>query len=154
MSTYTAILVLFCIFSGALKCSVIWAFFFFLSWCACYIKGQSLRCSLGWGKAGCCTVTLYVGVGLRGSSGARSTLHRISATSSATHNQIGPLWGWFSSGWPCAHSGPLWVSPMTSPVRLGVSFAAAPTPTGVFNQRFEALFRHSGALGPGVSVRM
>ena len=29
---------------------------------------------------------------------------------------------------------------MTSPVRLGVSPAAAPTPTGVFNQRFEALF--------------
>ena len=26
------------------------------------------------------------------------------------------------------------------PVRLGVSPAAAPTPTGVFNQRFEALF--------------
>ena len=40
------------------------------------------------------------------------------------------------------------------PVRLGVSSAATPTPMGVFNQRFEALFRHSGALGPGVSVRM
>ena len=36
---------------------------------------------------------------------------------------------------------------MTSPVRLGVSPAAAPTPTGIFNQRFEALFPHSGALG-------
>ena len=34
----------------------------------------------------------------------------------------------------------LWVSPTTSPVRLGVSPAAASTPTGVFNQRFEALF--------------
>ena len=40
------------------------------------------------------------------------------------------------------------------PVRLGVSSAATPTPMGVFNQRFEALFRHAGALGPGVSVRM
>ena len=28
----------------------------------------------------------------------------------------------------------------TSPVRLRVSPAAAPTPTGIFNQRFEALF--------------
>ena len=36
---------------------------------------------------------------------------------------------------------------MTSPVRLGVSLAAAPTPTGIFNQRFEALFPRTGALG-------
>ena len=42
---------------------------------------------------------------------------------------------------------PLWVSPMTSPVRLGVSPAAALTPTGVFNQRFEALFPRAGVLG-------
>ena len=42
---------------------------------------------------------------------------------------------------------PLWVSPTTSPVRLGVSPAAAPTPTGAFNQRFEALFPGAGALG-------
>ena len=52
---------------------------------------------------------------------------------------------------------------MTSPVRLGVSPAGAPTPTGVFNQRFEALFPRAGALGcavcftpcrsPGLSVR-
>ena len=32
-------------------------------------------------------------------------------------------------------------------MRLGVSLAAASTPTGVFNQRFEALFPHAGALG-------
>ena len=44
-------------------------------------------------------------------------------------------------------SGTLWISPMNSPVRLGVSSAAASTPTGVFNQRFEALFPHAGALG-------
>ena len=30
---------------------------------------------------------------------------------------------------------------------LGVSPTAASTPTGVFNQRFEALFPHTGALG-------
>ena len=41
----------------------------------------------------------------------------------------------------------LWVSPMTSPVRLGVSPAAASTPTGVFSQWFEALFPHAGTLG-------
>ena len=35
----------------------------------------------------------------------------------------------------------------TSPLWLGVSPAAAPTPTGVFNQRFEALFPLAGALG-------
>ena len=45
---------------------------------------------------------------------------------------------------------PLWVSPMNSPVRLGVSLAATPTPTGVFNQRFEDLFHHCGALGYAV----
>ena len=32
-------------------------------------------------------------------------------------------------------------------MRLGVSAAAASTPTGVFNQRFEALFPRAGALG-------
>ena len=32
-------------------------------------------------------------------------------------------------------------------MRLGVSPAAASTPMGVFNQRFEALFPHAGALG-------
>ena len=88
-----------------------------------------------------------MGEGPRGSNGARSTLCRISVTPSATHNQIGPLWCWFPSGWACAHSRPLWVSPTTSPVRLGVSPATASTPTGVFNQRFEALFPHAGALG-------
>ena len=87
------------------------------------------------------------GGGARGSNGACSTLCRISVTSSATHNQIGPLWCWFPSGWACVRSRPLWVSPTTSPVRLGVSPAATSPPTGVFNQRFEALFPLAGALG-------
>ena len=100
----------------------------------------------GQGNAGCCAVTLYVGEGLRGSNGAYSTLHRISVTPSATHNQTGPLWCWFPSGWACAHSRPLWVSPTSSPVRLGVSPPAAPTPMGVFNQRFEASFPRARAL--------
>ena len=80
----------------------------------------------------------------------RSPLHQISVFYSTTQNQTGPLWCWFLSGWACAHSRPLWVSPMTSPVRLGVSPAAAPTPTGIFNQRFEALFPCAGALAYAV----
>ena len=120
---------------------------FLLSWRVCYLKGRSLRCSPGGDNAGCCAVKLYVGEGLRGSNGPGSTLHWISIFHSATHNQTVPLWCWLRSGWAWAHSGPLWVSPTTSPVRLGVSPAAAPTPTRVFNQRFEALFPRSGALG-------
>ena len=103
-------------------------FFFFLSWCICFLKGWSLRCSPGLGNGGCCTVTLYVGEGPRGSNGARLTLLRISVFHSDTRNQTGPLWCWFPSRWACAHSRPLWVSPTTSPVRLGVSPAATPTP--------------------------
>ena len=96
-----------------------------------------------------CPVYLCANVGLRGAThhSACPTLHRISVFHSATHNQTGPLWCWFPSGWACSLPRPLWVSPMTSPMRLGVSPAAAPTPTGVFNQRFEALFPHTGTLG-------
>ena len=92
-------------------------------------------------------MTLYVGEGPSGSNGTCLTLLRLSIFHSDMHNQTGPLWCWFPSGWACAHSRPLWVSPTTSPVRLGVSPAAAPTPRGVFNQRFEALFPGAGALG-------
>ena len=125
-------------------------FFFFWSWRICYFKGRSLRCSPRQDNAGHCAVMLYVGEGPRGSNGACLTLLRISVFHSATHNETGPLWCGFPSGWACAHSRPLWVSPTTSPVRLGVSPAAAPTPTGVFNQRFEALFPQAGALGSEV----
>ena len=45
---------------------------------------------------------------------------------------------------------PLSISTTTSPVRLGVSPAAAPTPMGIFSQRFEALFPRAGALGCAV----
>ena len=68
-------------------------------------------------------------------------------TPPATHNQIGPFWCCFPSGWACVRSGTLWVSPTNSPVRLGVSPAAASAPTGVFNRWFEALFPRAGALG-------
>ena len=88
-----------------------------------------------------------MGEGPKGSNGACSTLHLTPILHSATHNQTGPLWCWFPSGWACERPRPLWVSPTTSPVRLGVSPAAAPTPMGVFNQRLEALFPCAGALG-------
>ena len=44
--------------------------------------------------------------------------------------------------------------PTTSPVRLGVSPTAAPTPTGVFNQRFAWVARSASlpAVCPGLSV--
>ena len=135
-----------CIFSGALICSFIWTIFC-VCWNTCYVKGRSLRCSPGRANAGRCAVTLYVGEGPRGSNGIRSSLHRISIFHSATHNETGPLWCWFPSGWACVRPRPLWVSPMTSPVRLGVFPAAAPTPMGSFNQRFEALSPCAGALG-------
>ena len=60
--------------------------------------------------------------------------------SPATHNQIGPFWCWFPGGRFCVRSRTLWVSPTNSPVRLEVSPTATSTPTGVFNQRLEALF--------------
>ena len=121
--------------SSSLSCIFFWSFevfchlghfflFVCLSWRICYFKGRSLRCSPGWGNAGGCAVTLYVGEGRRGSNYACSTLCRISVTPSATHNQIGPPWCWFPSGRARVHPRPLWVSPTTSPVRLGVSPAA------------------------------
>ena len=83
---------------------------------------------------------LYVREGPRGSSGARPTLLRTPILHSNTHNQTGHLRRWLPSGRVCAHPRPLWVSPTTSPVRLGVSPAATPTPTGAPNQRSEASF--------------
>ena len=90
------------------------------------------------------------GRGLRGSNGACSSLCWISVTPTTTHNQIRPFWCWFLSGWACVQSRTLWVSPTNSLVRLVVSPASASTPAGVFNQWFEALFPHAGALGCGV----
>ena len=101
----------------------------------------------GRGNAGSCAVMLYVGEGPRGNKGARSTLHQISVTPSTIHNQIGPLWCCFPSGWACAHPRPPWVSPTTSPVRLGVSPAAVPTPTGVFKSEVWGFISPSWSLG-------
>ena len=66
---------------------------------------------------------------------ALAPLCRILVTPSSTHNQIGPLWCWLPSGWACACSKPLWVSPTNSPVRLGVSPTTV-TPTDFYSQGF------------------
>ena len=87
-----------------------------------------------------------MGEGLRGNNGACSALCQLSVTSPTTHKQFGPFWCCFLSGWVCIRSRTLWVSPMNSPVWLGVS-PTATTPTGVFNQRFEAFFPQDGSLG-------
>ena len=76
-----------------------------------------------------------MGRGPRGNSAACSALCRFWVTSPATDKQIGAYWCWFPGGWACVYSRTLWVSPMNSPVRLGVSSAAAWTPTSVFSQR-------------------
>ena len=85
--------------------------------------------------------------GLRGDSDACSALCQLSVTSPATHKQSGPFWCSFLFGWVCVHSGTLWVSPTSCHVSLGVSWAAASTPTCVFNQWFDALFPRAGTLG-------
>ena len=78
---------------------------------------------------------LSVGRGPRGSNAGCSTLCHFSITSPTTHNQIGPFWCWFAGGWVCVCARPLWVSPMNSPVRLGVSPAPTSIPTGVSSQK-------------------
>ena len=121
-------------FSGALICSFIWVIFFLVSVYLLHSERWSLRCSPGWGDAGRCAVTLYVGEGLRGSNGTRSTLHQISVFSlHYPQSNWAPL-VLIPCGWACTHSKPLWVSPMNYPVRLGVSPAAASTPK-VFSVR-------------------
>ena len=83
-------------------------------------------------------VTLYVGEGLRGSNGAC-----FPSLPDFSHSPCYP-----QSNWAPLVLIPGWLglctltcgSPTNSPVRLGVSPTAASTPTGVFNQRFEALF--------------
>ena len=82
------------------------------------------------------------GRGLRGINATCSALSWLSVTSPATHKQVGPFRSWFLGGWVCVWSRILWVSPTNSPVRLGVSPAAA-TPTGFYSQRFWGyLFLH------------
>ena len=121
-------------------------FIYFWSWCFCYFKGQSLRCSPGQGNACCCAFTLYMWEGSNREQW--HLLHSLPVFSHSHHypQSNWPFWCCFPSGWVCIRSRTLWVSPTNSPVRLGVSPAAASTPMGVFNQWFEASFPHAGIL--------
>ena len=123
---------------------------------------RSLRYSPGWCNP--CAALWYCmwGQGPRGNNAACLALGWLSVTSPATHMQIGPFWCWFPGGWVCAHSRTLGVSPVNSPVRLGVSPAAS-TPTGVFSQRFWGFISpcwnpglcglsHSPFVPPGLST--
>ena len=62
-----------CIFSGALKCSVSWAFLFFCLGESVTLRGGALGVHRGGVMPVSCAVTLYVGEGPRGSNGACST---------------------------------------------------------------------------------
>ena len=105
--------------------------------------GWGLRCSPGRGNPLPWVVALYVGEGSVPlallSEGLQSSppLPTSKPSPSGADSQVGG----------CVHSRTLWVSPVNSPVRLGVSPSASSTPTGVFNQRFEALVPGAGALG-------
>ena len=61
--------------------------------------------------------------------------------------KLGPSGAGSQVGGPVHTLGPCGSLQRPLPVRLRVSPAAAPTPTGVFNQRSEALFPCAGALG-------
>ena len=139
------------VFSGALICSFIWAIFFCLS-APVMCKGWSLKYSPGQGNAPGCAVMLFVGEGSE-----REQWHLFCSLPVLSHFPHCSQSNWallvlIPGGWVCAQSRPLWVSPMNSPVRLGVSPAAASTPMGVFNQRFEALFSCTGAPGCAVCL--
>ena len=125
---------------------------FFLSWCFCYLKGRSFRCSPGQGNAGpgCCRYDA-----VHGGEAEREQWRPLHSPLGFSHSLCHP-----QSNWAPLVLVPEWVGlctpqapvglPTTSPVRLGVSPTAAPTPTGVFNQWFEALFPRAGALGYAV----
>ena len=134
------------IFSGALICSFIWAIYFFGVVCLVRIRGGALGVHQGRATLVAVLWCCMWGRGPRGNNATCSPLCWISVTSPATHNQIGP-WVVISGGWVCVRSRTLWVSPTNSPVRLGVSPTAASIPTGIFSQRFQALFPCAGTLG-------
>ena len=93
-----------------------------------------------------CAVTLYMGKGSK-----REQWHLLRSLPDFSHFPCYPQSHWallvlLPSVWLCVCSRPLWVFPKNSPVRLGVSPTATSTPAGVFNEWFEALFPHTGAL--------
>ena len=125
-------------------------------------KRQSLRCSPGRGNPPAVLWHCMWGRGSRGDSVTGSALLVFS------HFLCYPQSNWallvlISSGWVCVHSRSLWVSPMNSPLRLGVSSTATSTPTGDFNQRLWGFISscwnpgfcsqpHSLVIPPGLSA--
>ena len=91
------------------------------------------------GQPSSCILMLYVGEGSK-----REQCCLLCSLLVFSHFPCYPQANWALlvpiTSWACTCSGTLWVSPTNSPVRLGVSPAATSTPTGVFSQRFEALF--------------
>ena len=104
--------------------------------CWLHSKGWSLRCSLGWGNPHSCVVMLYVGEGSK-----REQCHLLSSQLAFSHFFCYPQANWVflvlipTRKWVCVHSRTLWVSPINSPVRWGVS-PATETPTSFLYQRF------------------
>ena len=120
----------------------------FLSWHTCYVvRGRALGIHQGGAtyvtELWCCMCRR----GPRRNNSTYSALCWLSITSSATHKQTGPFCADSQVCGFCVLSRTLWVPPRNSPVRLGVSPGVASIPTGIFNQRFEALFPGAGALG-------
>ena len=144
-------LLLICIFSGALICSFIWAVF--LPGHACYIVRDGVSCIYQGGatQVGVLWYCMW-GRGLRGNSATCLALGCLSVTSPTTHKQIGSFWCWFPGGWACVCSKTLWVSPMNSPVRLGVSPAPSNLSQRFSVRGFEALFPHTGTLDCAVCL--
>ena len=98
-------------------------------------KGGALGICQGWATNVTVLWWCIWGRGLRGTNATCRPLGGLSVISFTTHKQIGPFRCWFLGGLVYVCSRALWVSPMNSPVRLGVS-SATTTPTGFFNQRF------------------
>ena len=149
---------------GALICPFIWAIYFFLSWQACYlVRGGALGIHQGGATPLAVLWCCMWGRGQRGNNATCLALGWPSVTSPTTHKQIGPFWCWFPGEHVCVCSRALWVSPMSSPVRLRV-FPTTETPTGFYCQKswgFISLRWNPGFWGlslspvvpPGLSAR-
>ena len=107
-----------------------------LSRCTCFIvRGRALGIHQGVASQVDVLWHCMWGRGQTGNNATYLALGQLSVTSPGTHKQIGPFWCRFLCGCVCVHSRTLWVSPVNSPVRLGVSLATA-NPTCFYTQRF------------------
>ena len=140
--------------------SIFWSFdlFFhlghiFLSQHACYVvRGGALGIHQEQSNPHCYVVALYVG-----EASEREHCHLLGSRLTWSHFCCYPQANWapfqcrFLGGWFCVHSRIFGVSPVNSPVRLGVSPTTA-TPTGFFSQVLRHSFPSVGTLGCMVCV--